>query len=72
MKIATFSRRRLAGGSGIMDHVMTVVQIVGIAATIVCLKRFTQLPFWACCLIGFPLFIAIFFGTVYLLSRRHR
>jgi hypothetical protein len=72
MKIYTSKRRSLAGGSGIMDHVMTVVQIAGIAVTIVLLKRFTPLPFWACCLIGFPLFLGVFLGALYLLSHRRR
>jgi hypothetical protein len=72
MKICTSTRLRLAGGSGMMDHVMTVVLIAGIALTVVVLKKFTPLPFWACYLVGFPLFIGVFLGTVYLLSRRGR
>ena len=70
MKIRISIRRKLAGGSDIMDLVMAVVHIVGIAVTIVCLKRLTPLPFWACCLIGFPLFLGVLWGTLYLLSRR--
>jgi hypothetical protein len=69
MKICTSKRRRLVGGSGIMDHVMTVIVIVGMAVAAVVLKRFTPLPFWACCLIGFPSFIVVLFCAVFLLSR---
>jgi hypothetical protein len=72
MKICKTKRPSLAGSAGIMDHLVTVVQVAGIAVTIVVLKRFTPLPFWACCLIGFPFFIAVLWGTLYLLSRRHR
>jgi len=55
-----------------MDLVMAVVHIVGIAVTIVGLKRLTPLPFWACCVIGFPLFLGVLWGTLFLLSRRRR
>jgi len=72
MKIYTSKRHELAGGSGIMDHAMTVIQIVGIAMTVFVLKHFTPLPFWACCLIGLPLFLVIFLGAFYLLFRRRK
>jgi hypothetical protein len=72
MKIGTSKHQRLAGGSGIMDHAMTLIQIVGIAVTVVVLKRFTPLPFWACCLVGLPLFLVIFLSSIYLLARRRR
>ena len=70
MKICTSIWHRLAGGSDIMSLVMAVVHIAGIAVTIVILKRLTPLPFWACCLIGFPLFLGVLWSTLYLLSRR--
>jgi hypothetical protein len=72
MKIFKFKRQKLAGGSGIMDYAMTIIQILGLTVTVVVLKHLTTLPFWACCLIGFPLFIVIFLGSLYLLSRRRR
>lgn len=72
MKICISERQRLTGGSGIMDHVMTVVQIIGMTVTVVALKHFTTLPFVACCLIGIPLFLVIFLGSCYLLSRLRR
>jgi hypothetical protein len=51
---------------------MTAIQIIGMTVTVVVLKHFTPLPFWACCLIGFPLFIGLFLGTLYFLSRGRR
>lgn len=72
MKIYPGKRQRLAGSSGIMDHVMTVVQIVGMAAIIFALKHFTSLPFGTCVLIGCPLFFAIFLGLGYLMMRWRR
>ena len=65
-------QRKLAGGSGLMDHVMTVVNMVGMAATVFGLWLLTPLPYWACCLIGIPLFLGVLWGTLYLLSRRHK
>jgi hypothetical protein len=72
MKICTSKRQKLAAGSGIMDHAMTAIQIIGMAATVIALKHFTPLPFWACFLIGLPLFLVIFLGSLYLLSHRRR
>jgi hypothetical protein len=72
MNIFTRKRRSLAGGSGIIDHAMTAIQIVGMAITVIALKHFTPLPFWACCLIGLPLSIGLFLGTLHFLSRGRR
>ena len=63
-------RRRWRGD--FWDIVMNVVQIVGMAGTMVLLKQFTSLPFWACFLIGIPLFFVVFLGSIYILfGRRH-
>ncbi len=56
----------------IMSVVMTAIQIAGMAVTVVLLKRFTPLPFWGCCLLGFPMFWALFMGAVWMLGRRSR
>jgi len=55
-----------------VDLFMYIVQVAGLAGTIVLLKRFTPLPLWACCILGIPLFIAVFWGLVWFLGRRHR
>ena len=52
-----------------MSVVMTIVQIVGLALTTVLLKQFTPLPFWACFLSAFPLFLLLFWGVLMLFSR---
>jgi hypothetical protein len=55
------------------DIVMNIVQGAGVLGTSILLKRFTPLPFWACILIGFPLFIVVFLGSLYVLfGRRYR
>lgn len=51
---------------------MTLVVIVGIAATILAVEHFTRLPFWASALVGFGLFVVLFGGALFLLSRRRR
>lgn len=53
-------------GVDLMDLIMYPVQMVGMAVVIFLLKRFTPLPFWACVIIGIPLFFAVFLGSVYL------
>jgi len=69
-------RRPLEGmtmrGFDIMSAVMTAVQIAGLAVTTVVLNRFTPLPFWACCVLGFPLFWAVFIGVIWVLGRKSR
>lgn len=57
-------KERAAGGTDIMDVVMTVVQIVGFLATVVLLRRFTPLPPEACFVLGFPLFLLVFWGAI--------
>jgi uncharacterized protein (DUF1810 family) len=52
------------------DIVMNIIQMAGIAGTSILLKRFTPLPFWACFLIGFPLFLAVFLTLIYVLFGR--
>ena len=60
-------------GCDIWSAVMNVIQITGSVATILLLKRFTPLPFWACFVIGFPMFIAVFLGLGWVLfGRRNR
>jgi hypothetical protein len=63
---------RAMRGLDIMSAVMTVIQIAGMAVTAVVLKRLTPLPFWACCVLGFPLFWAVFMGVIWILGRRSR
>ena len=57
-------------GVDLWGVVMNVVQIAGMAVTIVLLKRFTPLPFWACILIGIPLFLVVFLGSLSILFGR--
>jgi len=57
-------------GVDLIDLIMYPVQIVGMAVVIILLKRFTPLPFWACMIIGIPLFFAVFWGALYLLFGR--
>ena len=46
-----------------------LVPIAGIAITIILLKKFTPLPFWACAVLSVPAFMALFLGGLYLLGR---
>lgn len=59
-------------GFDIMTVVMTAIQIAGMAVTALLLKRFTPLPFWACCVLGFPFFWAVFMWVIWILGRRSR
>ncbi|MPN22190.1 hypothetical protein SDC9_169573 [bioreactor metagenome] len=59
-------------GFDIMSAVMTAIQIAGMAVTTAVLKRFTPLPLWACCVLGFPLFWAVFMSVIWVLGRRSR
>jgi len=70
MKTHASTRRKLAGGSGIVDLVMTILIVAGIGATIVGLNRLTPLPFWACCVLGLPLFLGAFWAILRFFFRR--
>jgi hypothetical protein len=59
-------------GFNIMGAAMAAIQIAGMAVTAVLLKRLTPLPFWACCVLGFPFFWAVFMGAIWILGRRSR
>ena len=57
----------------LVDLFMYTVQILGMAVTILLLKRFTPLPFWVCCVLAVPLFFAVYWSLLwFLVGRRHR
>lgn len=57
-------------GSDLFGIVMTVVQIVGMTCTAVCLRQWTRLPLWGAVVLGIPLFLVTFWGALWLLSGR--
>jgi hypothetical protein len=50
--------------------VAPLVFIIGIAGSIVVLRRFTALPFWAAALLGVVGFFLVALGGLWLFSRR--
>jgi hypothetical protein len=50
--------------------VAPLVFIIGIAGSIVVVRRFTGFPFWAAALLGFVGFFLIAFGGLQLFSRK--
>ena len=56
----------------LVDLGMTVANIFGIAATIILLQAFTPLPYWLAVVLAIPLFIAVFWGALWLLHRKWR
>jgi len=57
-------------GIDVVSFVMVPVQVLGIGVTAVCLRKFTPLPTWAALVLAFPVFLAPFWGGLWLLSRR--